>query len=96
MPVYWTNVDSLVNYKLHTKHNIEWWWESSLDIEVNNYKPLKMGAILKTPRPPIVSICPRANSMKNIGIPARINVMKYLYKNKIFYLRKINYLNDKL
>jgi hypothetical protein len=55
-----------------------------------------MGAILKTPRPPIVSICPRANSMKNIGIPARINVMKYLYKNKIFYLRKINYLNDKL
>jgi hypothetical protein len=55
-----------------------------------------MGAILKTPRPPIVSICPRANSMKNIGIPARINVMKYLYKKKIFYLRKINYLNDKL
>ena len=38
--------------------------------------PLKMGAILNTPSPPIVSICPRANSMKNMGIPARISVMK--------------------
>lgn len=39
--------------------------------------PLKIGAILNTPRPPIVSICPRANSMKNMGIPAKIRVMKY-------------------
>lgn len=36
-----------------------------------------MGAILNTPSPPIVSICPRANSMKNMGMPARISVMKY-------------------
>lgn len=39
--------------------------------------PLNIGAILNTPRPPIVSICPSASSMKNMGIPARISVMKY-------------------
>lgn len=40
-----------------------------------------MGAILNTPKPPIVSICPSANSIKNIGIPARISVKKYGIKN---------------
>lgn len=47
----------------------------------SNVLPLKIGAILNTPRPPIVSICPNANSMKNIGIPANISVKKYGIKN---------------
>lgn len=43
--------------------------------------PLNIGAILKTPSPPMVSICPNASSMKNIGIPANMSVRKYGTKN---------------
>lgn len=39
--------------------------------------PLNMGAILNTPKPPIVNICPNASSMKNMGMPANISVKKY-------------------
>jgi hypothetical protein len=52
-------------------------------IVMSKLLPLKIGAILKTPSPPIVSICPSANSIKNMGIPARISVMKYgIYRDK--------------
>lgn len=43
--------------------------------------PLNIGAILNTPKPPMVNICPNANSMKNIGMPANISVKKYGTKN---------------
>lgn len=49
--------------------------------EHNFYIPLNIGAILNTPNPPMVNICPNANSMKNIGMPAKINVKKYGTKN---------------
>lgn len=52
--------------------------------------PLKIGAILNTPKPPIVSICPSANSIKNIGIPANMSVKKYGTKKNGAKNHKLN------
>lgn len=39
-------------------------------------KPLKIGAILKTPNPPIVIIWPNDNSIRNMGTPASARAIK--------------------